>query len=66
MTYQRGLVVKRQKRWIQAMEKWLQEIDNIVALLLTKGQIEKAEHWTLLYHSLSIARDLWRKLLEEL
>lgn len=66
LAYNRDAIRKRHIRNIKKIEKWREDIDQIIQLLIVAKQTDKAKEWSILSLSLEVVRDLWRRLIQEL
>lgn len=66
LSYNRYDIRRRHKVCIRTIEKWMEDVEGLIALLIENKHEAKAREWAVLYSSLSIVKDLWSKLVSEL
>lgn len=66
LTYDRKHIRRRYKIYIARMKTWREDILGLIRVLVESNNIEKANKWTILYHSLLFTEDLWQKLVDDL
>ncbi|MEM3662384.1 MAG: hypothetical protein QXI68_02245 [Sulfolobales archaeon] len=66
LNYNRHDIRRRHKIYIKSIERWMEDVESLISLLIENKHEDKAKDWGVLYNSLSIIKDLWTKLVDEL
>lgn len=66
LSYNRYDIRRRHKVCIKTIEKWMEDVESLISLLIENKHEDKAKDWAVLYNSLGIIKDLWTKLVNEI